>query len=101
MLNQRRNITAVQPPFIMTVPNADWHLIIAIQTAGTHALTLSCVKQEHDQWVEYQQQLDEQPFHVAEDIWELSYGVEIMTLNHSSLANHPATELWRAWKSRP
>ena len=101
MLNQRRDITAVQPPFIMTVPNAAWHLIIASQKTSAHAMTLTCVKQEDGQWIEYQQQLNEQPFHVAEDIWELSYGVEIMTLNHSSLAQHPASELWRLWKSRP
>ena len=98
MLNQRRNILDVPAPFIMTVPNADWHLIVALKENETQQLTLSCVKQEQGKLIEYQKLIDERPFHVAEDIWELSYGVEIMTLNHRSLAQHPAVEIWRLWK---
>jgi len=98
MLNQRIDIITAQPPLLMTIPNSSWHLIVKIQRISGQCV-IDCIKEEDEQIIPYQQTLTEEPFHVAENIWELTYGVEIMTLKHSSLSGHPANHLWQKWKS--
>lgn len=98
MLNQRIDIVTIQPPLLMTIPNASWHLIVKIERTSGQCV-IDCIKEENGQIDTYQQTLSEEPFHVAENIWELSYGVEIMTLKHSSLSGHPANLLWQKWKN--
>jgi len=97
MLNQRIDIITAQPPLIMTIPNSSWHLIVKIERLSGQCV-IDCIKEENEQITSYQQSLTEEPFHVAENIWELSYGVEIMTLQHRSLSAHPAIQLWQKWK---
>ena len=99
MLNQRIDIISAQPPLLMTIPNSPWHLIVRIERVSSALFTIDCIKEEDGQLSTYQQTLHEEPFHVAENIWELTYGVEIMTLKHSSLSGHPANQLWQKWKS--
>jgi hypothetical protein len=39
------------------------------------------------------------PWHVGDDVWELDYNAQIMTLDHPHYRKHPAWRLWLQWLS--
>ena len=43
--------------------------------------------------------MDEVPFHIGDNVWELNYGSLIMTFNENLKQNHPAYQLWIDWIS--
>ena len=98
MLNQRIDICSATPPFLLSIPGNVWHLVITIEKSQQDKYICHCISHEGDNFNTYIHELQEPPFHVAENIWELSYGVEIMTLMDSSLSDHPARKLWQQWK---
>ena len=81
----------------MTMQGGGWHLITRIQKIDAQTLECECVSSRDHFLNEYKRQLKEIPFHVAEGIWELEYGVQIMTLLHPSLDDHPARKVWKVW----
>ena len=97
MLNQRKDILAAQPPILQVLANGEWHLISNITQTGPQSFACQCIRKSANEIEQYQRTINEVPFHVAADIWELEYGVQLMTLMHSSLNNHPARILWRDW----
>ncbi len=98
MLNQRIDIVEAAPPFLLSMPDNNWHLVINIEKLSADHYQCVCVEKQNNQFSEYTKDILEPPFHVAENIWELSYGVELMTLLDDSLQQHPARDLWMAWK---
>lgn len=100
MLNQRLCITDAQVPLLQTFLNEQWHLIVNIRTLEAEVLECTCVRENGGTLEEYLHRIYETPFYVAEGIWEMQYGSQIMTLLHDSLENHPATAIWQAWSNR-
>ncbi len=96
MLNSPNNILDHNPPFIFVSANNEWLLIAKIEQVEG-ALNLKVVEKKNDTFSTRVIRLDETPFHVGAEIWELNYGATIKTLNHSSLVKHPATLLWQEW----
>ena len=96
MLNSPKNILDHQPPFVFSSTNEEWRLIVKIEQVEGK-INLMVVEKKNDTFNTRVISLDETPFHVGADVWELNYGATIMTLNHSSLDNHPAKQLWQEW----
>ncbi len=97
MLNQRKDISEASPPLLLTFPDGNFHLIASIECIETNQYSCNCVKKLEGEFIQYQHHISDVPFHVAENIWELKFGVEIMTLLESDLTNHPATQIWQEW----
>ena len=97
MLNQRKDILSARPPLLLVLSNGDWHLIARIKKTGQQTFVCDCVRKSAEAFEQYQRRIEEMPFHVAADIWELEYGAQIMTLMHESLRDHPARMLWQDW----
>ena len=97
MLNQRKDISEVSPPLLLTFPTGNFHLITSIEYIETNHYVCNCVKRLEGDFIHYQHHINDVPFYVAENIWELKFGVEIMTLLESDLINHPATRIWQEW----
>lgn len=100
MLNQRIDIAEVAPPFLLSFADNTWHLVVSIKKVSANHYQCECRKKQQDSFISYTKDIAEAPFHVAENIWELSYGGEIMTLLDNSLNNHPAKQLWSEWKQQ-
>lgn len=100
MLNQRIDIIEASAPFLLSMPDNNWHLVIKIEKLGAEHYICHCIKSADNAFTEYTKELLQTPFHVAENIWELSYNVEIMTLLDDSLKQHPAKLLWQRWNAQ-
>ena len=100
MLNQRKDICEAVPPLLLTIPNGNFHLITDIKKIGSDKYLCNCIEKTDGKLKQYSHQIDDTPFHIAENIWELNYGVEIKTLLESDLSEHPATKLWQEWISQ-
>ncbi len=97
MLNQRIDILEAKPPLLFTTSSGAWHLVTDIKKIDEEKYYCTCIKQQNNTLQQYAQEIKETPFHVGNNIWELSYGSELMTLLDSSLNDHPATMLWKRW----
>lgn len=93
MLNNRENILAVKKPLLQLMPDQSWHIILHMTALENGDIECECIKIHEARTEKFSMTLSEPPFHVAEGIWELSYGVQIMTLDHETLSNHPAQQL--------
>lgn len=93
MLNNRKDILAVKSPLLQIMPDQSWHIILKMIQLNNGDITCDCIKTDKNQILSFSNTLEEPPFYVAEDIWELSYGVQIMSLMHDSLKDHPARQL--------
>lgn len=82
------------------MPDDSWHIIFHVEKPKDQNLMCSCIKLEHGLLTQFNLELDEIPFHVGEGVWELRYGVQIMTLMHDSLRDHPARKLWQQWQTQ-
>ena len=98
MLNQRKSILEACPPLLITMSDGSWHLVTRVQTSASQGFEYECVKQTGNALEPYRLHLSEDPFHIGADIWELEYGVQIMTLMDASLETHPANSVWESWK---
>jgi len=96
MLISKKNILECNPPFLMHLSNSKWQLVeqIALIDNRYHLTVMEKESESISKRVIY---LDEAPFHVGEDVWELNYGSTLMTLNHESLAGHPAKQMWQEY----
>lgn len=99
MLNQRKEITEATPPLLLTTPNGNFHLIAEITKIDSGKYACNCINKKEGELIQYQHEINDTPFHIAENIWELNYGVEIKTLLESDLSEHPARQLWQEWIS--
>ncbi|MEM7401612.1 MAG: hypothetical protein AAF304_06650 [Pseudomonadota bacterium] len=96
MLNSPNDILDHQPPFIFVSADKSWLLISEIKKLED-CIELTVIEKKNSEFSKRTVRLDETPFHVGAEIWELNYGATLMTLNHSSLSQHPATLLWQEW----
>ena len=93
MLISNKAINNVNPPFLLRSATGKWTLVSKI-TETENCLKLEAVESNNGNFNMRSINLNELPFYVGADIWELEYGSVIMTLNHPSLHDHPANTLW-------
>lgn len=96
MLNSPDNILDHHPPFIFVSAKSEWLLIAEIKQVENR-IELMVIEKMNNEFSERIIRLEEKPFHVGAEIWELNYGATLKTLNHASLLQHPATLLWQEW----
>jgi len=96
MLVSKKGIHNANPPFLLRSATGKWTLVSKI-TETENCLKLEVVEIKNGNFSMRFISLNEQPFYVGADIWELEYGSVLMTLNHSSLNDHPAQTLWEQW----
>jgi len=95
MLISKKDISSVQLPMLMQTSNRNWKLVLKTKTSATFDIEI--LERVNDEFITRVISQDEPPFYVGEDVWELDYGTTLMTLNHESLATHPAHQLWKEW----
>lgn len=96
MLVSKKEINNANPPFLLTSATKSWVLVSKVSESN-NCLTLEIVEIKNGKFNVRSISLNELPFYVGADIWELEYGSVIMTLNHPSLHDHPANTLWEQW----
>jgi len=96
MLPSIKDILKCNPPYLLQYPSGDWSLVIKIvQFNGNLKLTI--LDMESDNFTQRNITLIEPPFYVAANVWELEYGSVVMTLDHPTLLDHPAKNIWDKW----
>ncbi len=96
MLISKLKIQKTNPPFLLRSVTGGWTLVSKI-TETSNGLMLEAVERDYGEFVTRSIDLNEEPFSVGADIWELEYGTVLMTLTHQSLHDHPAQTLWKEW----
>lgn len=96
MLISDKDICKSNPPFLLQSATNEWTLISKI-SGSKHNLKLEIVERKNEEFSQRSLVLNDPPFYVGADVWELEYGSRLMTLNHPSLINHPAREIWKDW----
>lgn len=94
MLISKKNILETNPPFLMALTNNQWQIVAQI-TLLDERYKLTIIEKIDGKFTKRILQLDETPYHVGVDVWELNYGATLMTLKHESLADHPAKGMWQ------
>ena len=98
MLPARKNILYCKPPYLLKFPTGKWSLITTVESRG-EKIELSSLQLDDGECKARTVLLDELPYYVGADIWELPYGSVLMTLNHPTLKLHPANQLWSEWRN--
>lgn len=96
MLISQKDILESNPPFLMDLSNNTWQLVeqIALIEEQYH---LTIIDKNDEGFFKRVMHLDEKPFHIGVGVWELDYGSTLMTLDHASLAEHPAKNMWQEY----
>ena len=97
LLISQKNILEFKQPFLLVHPAADWLVVIVISNA-VNGLKLTILEEADNTFKKREINIYTVPFYVGADIWELDYGTVLMGLNHSTLVDHPAINLWKRWK---
>ena len=97
MLPTRKNILYCKPPYLMKCPSGKWSLVTDVESRG-EKIELTSLQVEEGEFKTQSVALEDMPFYVVADIWELAYGCVLMTLNHPTLEMHPANQLWSQWR---
>jgi hypothetical protein len=98
MLPARKNILYCKPPYLLKHPTGKWSLITDVESRGDK-IELSALQVNQGQYETQSMTIDDMPFYVGADIWELAYGSVLMTLDHPTLKMHPANQLWSEWRN--
>jgi hypothetical protein len=94
MLISQKDILEYNPPFLMRMANSTWQLVEnVVLDEKNYCLTI--IEKVDGDFTKRIIQLDEAPFYVGVEVWELNYGSTLMTLRHESLTNHPAKHVWQ------
>jgi hypothetical protein len=96
MLISKKVIHNTTPPFLFLSAMKKWNLVSKISETYS-CLRLELIENKNGVFNLRYLNLNEVPFYVGADIWELEYGSVLMTLNHPSLHDHPAITLWEQW----
>jgi hypothetical protein len=96
MLIRARNIFEIEPPFLIVFGNGDWKVarrIFAHEDGIAFLEPFSSRTGEAD----LDGVLPGSPWHVGDNVWEMDYNAQIMTLDHPHYRTHPAWRLWLRW----
>lgn len=93
MLRTDKDLFAVSPPFLVLLPGARWRVAVQV---FPHPDGLCLIEPSPEGNLEARV-LQGRPWHVADEVWELDYGVQIMTLREDYYGSHPAWARWQSW----
>ncbi len=96
MGSQQRDIFAVSPPFLILHRNGSWKLVREIFPHNEGLGYIEPFAMENDGKPEVAV-LSGSPWQVDEGVWELDYGIRIVSLNHPDYHLHPGWSLWTQW----
>ena len=93
-----RDIFEVEPPFLILFGNGEWK--VARQLLP-HADGIAYLEPFSDRTADTEPDgvIPGAPWHVGDNLWEMDYSTQIMTLNHPHQQRHPAWQLWLQWLS--
>jgi len=97
MLPTKKEISNQQVPLLMQITNSDWKLVLSVKYENNFEIEI--LERKNGEYLKRVISQDEEPFYIGADVWELNYGATLMTLNHETLAGHPAKQLWEDWLS--
>ena len=94
MQEHDRSIFDADPPFLVLFANKQWKLAIDVKphAQGIQIVEPFSTDEVHDSLV-----IPGSPWHVGENVWELDYATQVMTLDHPNHHSHPAWQLWLHW----
>ena len=96
MLITQKDINDAQAPFILENPTGDWKLVVNILRTENQ-FTVEVVDSNQSELSIRTIELEDVPFYVGADIWELEYGTRLIKLDRKSEPLHPAYKLWKKW----
>lgn len=93
MLRTDKDILDVSPPFLVLLPGARWRLAVHV---FPHPEGLCVLEPFYDR-SGAARVLAGRPWHVADEVWELDWGVQVVRLREGDYAGHACWDLWRRW----
>jgi hypothetical protein len=96
MLIRPRNIFEVEPPFLIVFGHGDWKVareIFPHPDGVAYLEPFSTATDEHQP----DGVVQGEPWHVGDNVWEMDFNGQIMTLDHPHYHSHPAWRLWLQW----
>ena len=98
MLSQPNDIYAIEPPFLILFGDGSWRVARELfpyqDGVGFVEPFADQADRDHPSGV-----VPGQPWHVGDEVWELDYNAQIMTLDHPHHHKHPGWRLWLQWLS--
>ena len=98
MLIRPRNIYEVEPPFLILFGNGEWKVARQILPHTDGVAYLEPFSEDSTE-ADPDGVIPGSPWHVGENVWEMDYSTQIMTLDHPQQRRHPAWQLWLQWLS--
>lgn len=95
MLIRPNDIYGVKPPFLIIFGNGDWKVAEKIAPHQEGVAFFEPFSARPDDLADGVVQ--GAPWHVGDNVWEMDYNAQIMTLNHPHCQAHPAWRLWLQW----
>ncbi len=96
MLIRPRNIFDIEPPFLIIFGNRDWKVAKRLTThpegVGYYEPFSATGDSDEPDGI-----VSGSPWHVGDNVWELDYNTQIMTLDHPYYHDHPAWQVWLHW----
>lgn len=97
MLFTIRDILAIDPPFLIVFGDGQWRVARRVES---HPDGLAFFEPFSPQPKDVPDGvLPGIPWHVGDNLWELDYHTQIMTLDHPHQHGHPGWRLWLHWLS--
>ncbi|MGD2117941.1 MAG: hypothetical protein PVG66_06265 [Chromatiales bacterium] len=94
MLINSKDIYDAEPPFLILFANQQWKVASKLQPHNDGVGYVEPFSPDEDAMSGV---IPGSPWHVGDNVWELDYATQIMTLDHPNLRKHPAWQLWLQW----
>ena len=94
MQEHDRSIFEAEPPFLVLFANGQWKLAIEVIP---HAQGIAISEPFSENTPDSNIVIPGSPWHVGDNVWELDYATQVMTLDHPNHHQHPAWQLWLHW----
>jgi hypothetical protein len=98
MLIRPRNIFETNPPFLIVFGNGQWKVARQLFPHPEGVAYLEPFS-EHQDAEDPDGVIPGSPWHVGDNVWEMDYNTQIMTLDHPHQHRHPGWRLWLHWLS--
>ena len=98
MLPSKKDISESNPPYLLKYPTGEWSLVSEIIYENSMQ-KLKIVYLKAGEFKQRVLEVESPLFYVGADIWELEFGSILMTLDHPTLHDHPAMNVWNQWLS--
>lgn len=94
MQDHDRDIFEAKPPFLVLYANKQWKVAAEVKP---HPRGVALIEPFSEGNQDAAVIIPGTPWHVGDNVWELDYATQIMTLDHPNYHHHPAWQLWLHW----